>query len=83
MFVSVLANTSRVLVFLIYLEVFSLLVTFFLIVRVAEMDYRLILKILILITCERAVGLSLLVGLVRKYSVDNLLVQSLKVCEGY
>ena len=83
LFFSFLNKSSRLLIFLLYLEVFSLLVIFFLSLQKIKKDYTLLLIILVLITCERAIGLSLLVLLVRKFSVDKVSIYSNQTCEGF
>jgi NADH:ubiquinone oxidoreductase subunit K len=70
--------------FLVFLEVFSLLTIFFLFLKISSFDYSLILKILVLISCESAIGLSLLVIYIRKFRVDKIKkIFFKKRCEGF
>ena len=47
------------------------------------MDYTIILNLLVIISCERAVGLSLLVIFVRRFRIDKLKKFSFSLCEGF
>jgi NADH:ubiquinone oxidoreductase subunit K len=59
------------------------MIIFFLVIKKSSEDYTLILNVLILITCERAIGFSLLVILVRRFRGDKLVVNNNKKCEGF
>ena len=82
-FIKIFLIITRGLEFLIFLEVFSLLLILFILESVSCYDYTLVLKLLILISCERAIGLSLLVVLVRKFRVDQINKKTISKCEGF
>uniref|UniRef100_A0A343VVI9 NADH dehydrogenase subunit 4L n=1 Tax=Bothromesostoma personatum TaxID=27905 RepID=A0A343VVI9_9PLAT len=80
---SMLTNTNRFLHFLVYLEVFAVLTFFFLLLDVALQGYSVLLVLLVMISCESAIGLSLLVVFVRSFSVDNISANNISTCEGF
>ena len=76
-------HTDRILKFLLYLEVYSVFAVLFFVINLGGFDYSVILKVLILIACERALGLSILVAVVRNFRIDKIMSRSLKKCEGF
>jgi hypothetical protein len=82
-FVRFINNCIRLLNFIIFLEIFIIFQIYFLKVFLGVYDYTIILKLLIIIRCERAISLSLLVVCVRTFSVDKLGVSAYIKCEGF
>jgi len=65
---------------LIFIEIFSVFLIFYLRIT-KQKDYTLMIKILVLVACERAIGLTLLVRVVRRFRADK--IQKMKKCEGF
>jgi len=79
--ITISLKNFRLFIFLLYVEIFSLILILRMILFKTSNDYSILLIILIVVACERAIGLSLLVYFSRGFSIEKKL-QS-KKCEGF